>query len=137
MKVSYKTLEGEDIQPERIPQGTDFIAEVEVINPGTYGYYKDMALTQILPSGWEIINTRIADYSSAHEISKPDYRDIRDDRVNTFFDLGNKANRYTLVLNAAYLGKYYLPALKCEAMYDNSINALVPGRWVEVVKPGN
>ncbi len=137
MKVSYKTLEGKEIQPDKIPHGTDFIAEVEISNPGIYGYYKDIALTQILPSGWEIINTRIADYSSAHEISKPDYRDIRDDRVYSFFDLGNIANRYTLVLNAAYLGKYYLPAVKCEAMYDNSINALVPGRWVEVVKPGN
>ncbi len=137
MKVSYKTLEGNDIQPDRIPQGTDFIAEVVLINPGTYGYYKDMALTQILPSGWEIINTRIADYSSAHEVSKPDYRDIRDDRVNTFFDLGNKPKKFTLVLNAAYLGRYYLPAVKCEAMYDNSINAIVSGRWVEVVKPGN
>jgi hypothetical protein len=135
--VSYKTLDGKEIQPDRIPQGTDFIAEVEIINPGTYGYYRDMALTQILPSGWEIINTRIADYSSAHEVSKPDYLDIRDDRVNTFFDLGNLPKRFTIVLNAAYLGRYYLPAVKCEAMYDNSINALVPGRWVEVVKPGN
>jgi alpha-2-macroglobulin len=137
MKVSYKTLEGKEIQPDKISQGTDFIAEVEISNPGIYGYYKEMALTQILPSGWEIINTRIADVTSANEASKPDYRDIRDDRVNTFFGIGNQFKKFTIVLNAAYLGRYYLPAVKCEAMYDNSINALVPGRWVKVVKPGN
>jgi len=135
--VSYKTLEGKEIQPDKISQGTDFIAEVEISNPGIYGYYKEMALTQILPSGWEIINTRIADVTSANEASKPDYRDIRDDRVNTFFGIGNQFKKFTIVLNAAYLGRYYLPAVKCEAMYDNSINALVPGRWVKVVKPGN
>lgn len=136
MKVSYKTLDGSLLQPDRIPQGTDFIAEVEIINPGTYGFYSEMALTQILPSGWEIINTRLADYSSAHEVTKPDYIDIRDDRVYTFFGVGNKPQKFTIVLNASYLGKFYLPAVQCEAMYDNSINALVPGRWVEVVVPG-
>ena len=40
------------------------------------------------------------------------------------------------MLNAAYQGRFYLPAVSCEAMYDNSIFARVPGQWVEVVKPG-
>jgi hypothetical protein len=40
------------------------------------------------------------------------------------------------MLNAAYPGKYFLPGTYCEAMYDNTINAGVSGKWVEV-KTGN
>jgi len=39
------------------------------------------------------------------------------------------------LLNAAYAGEYYLPTVSCEAMYDNSISARKPGKWVKVVKP--
>jgi hypothetical protein len=38
------------------------------------------------------------------------------------------------MLNAAYAGKYYLPAVYCEAMYNKSISALQKGQWIEVVK---
>ena len=38
------------------------------------------------------------------------------------------------MLNAAYVGKYYLPAVKCEAMYETTIHANNKGRWVEVVR---
>jgi uncharacterized protein YfaS (alpha-2-macroglobulin family) len=136
LRVKYMTLGGDEIQPEKIPQGTDFIAEVEVANPGIYGNYSNLALTQIIPSGWEIINTRLADFTSLHETSKPDYLDIRDDRINTFFGQGNTSKKFAVMLNAAYTGKFYLPSVTCQAMYDNSIYARVPGRWVEVVKPG-
>ena len=67
--------------------------------------------------------------------SKSDYRDIRDDRVYTYFSLPEKKEyTYYVMLNAAYAGKYYLPATYCEAMYDHSTTALVKGQWVEVVK---
>ena len=96
-----------------------------------------MALSQIFPSGWEIINTRLADYTTVHEKSRPDYLDIRDDRVYTHFGIsGRKTNTYVVMLNAAYQGTFYLPAVSCEAMYDNSIYARTDGKWVEVVKPG-
>jgi len=40
---------------------------------------------------------------------------------------------YRIQLNAAYAGKYFLPAVACEAMYDNRIQASSPGKWVEVI----
>ena len=39
-------------------------------------------------------------------------------------------------LNAAYLGRYYLPSVSVEAMYDATINARVKGRWIQVVPAG-
>jgi len=42
-----------ETDPTKLEQGTDFIAEVTVINPGSLVKYDNMALTQIFPSGWE------------------------------------------------------------------------------------
>jgi uncharacterized protein YfaS (alpha-2-macroglobulin family) len=94
-----------------------------------------MALSQIFPSGWEIHNTRMDDFTSVHVADQPSYQDIRDDRVYTYFDIKRHGtNTFVLQLNAAYLGKYYLPAVYCEAMYDAGVIALVPGQWVSVIK---
>ena len=38
-------------------------------------------------------------------------------------------------LNAAYLGRYYLPGANIEAMYDAKQQARLKGQWVEVVSP--
>lgn len=43
---------------------------------------------------------------------------------------------FRIKLNATYAGKFYLPTVSTDAMYDNSIHARTPGKWVEVVKPG-
>jgi uncharacterized protein YfaS (alpha-2-macroglobulin family) len=68
---------------------------------------------------------------------KPRYQDIRDDRVYSYFNIRrNKRRTFRVLLNAAYQGKFYLPGVKCEAMYDNTIQSILPGKWVEVVGAG-
>ncbi len=137
MSISYLTLGGKVLNPVHLAQGTDFIAEVTIRNPGNRGYYEQMALTQIFPSGWEIINTRLNDNDGAIVSSPYTYRNIRDDRVLTYYNIRERETlTYQVLLNASYLGRYYLPATSNEAMYDNSISALLGGKWVEVVEQG-
>lgn len=133
MSVMYKDMKGENIDVSGIRQGQDFIAEVTVKNPGTLNKdYEELMLSQIFPSGWEIHNVRISGIDAGKN-SPMDYRDIRDDRVMTYFDLKSTAeHKYYVYLNAAYLGRYYLPTLSCDAMYDNNVHAHLPGQWVEV-----
>ncbi len=139
LKVVYKAMNGQVIDPSTLEQGTDFIAEVTVSHPGTRAIpYREMALDQIFPSGWEVINSRLDGFAYFKNTTRPEYQDFRDDRVYTFFDIyEKKTNIYRVQLNASYQGKFYLPATACEAMYDNSVYARVPGRWVEVVQPGS
>jgi len=135
ISVSYKSMKGEPIRPALLEQGTSFMAEVTVTNPGIRGNYQQLALSQIFPPGWEIINSRSSDLAlSTSAASAFDYQDVRDDRVYTFFDLKQAQTKsFRVMLMATYLGRFYLPTTTCEAMYDNSISARVPGRWVEVV----
>ncbi|HEU4555400.1 MAG TPA: MG2 domain-containing protein [Chitinophaga sp.] len=135
VQVKYSTRNGKPLDPASLHQGTDFMATVTIRNPGKRGYYEQMALSQIFPSGWEILNTRLLESDSAFSQSPFTYMDIRDDRVYTYFNLEeNKTHTYNVLLNAAYLGRYYLPATTCEAMYDNNIHDFAPGKWIEVVR---
>ncbi len=132
LEVIYKDMKGMVIQPDKLIQGTDFYAEVKITNPGTKGFLEEMTLNQIFPSGWEIHNTRL-DGTPTSNMAR--YQDIRDDRIYTYYDLTpNSSKMFVVQLNATYLGKFYLPTVYSEAMYDNLINARIPGRWVEVIK---
>lgn len=135
ISVIYKNKDGEVIDPSSLAQGTNLVAEVSVHNPGLRGEYKELALTQIIPSGWEILNTRLHDMDQYFAKDLPDYQDIRDDRVLTYFSLqANQRKTFKILLNATYGGKFYLPSINCEAMYDNTINARTAGQWVEVLR---
>ncbi|MCD6018648.1 MAG: hypothetical protein K0S53_1769 [Bacteroidetes bacterium] len=134
--VNYKTLNGNPIDVSNLEQGTDFMAEVTIKNPGVRGMYRNLALSQIFASGWEIRNQRL-DNITYVKGDVPTYQDIRDDRVYTYFDLGaGSVKTFKVLLNASYNGMYYLPGVNCEAMYDNSVSAHVSGKWVTVKKQG-
>ena len=134
VRVKYLDVDGIEIDPTRIEQGTDFMAEVSISHPGIRGDYKEMVLDQIFPSGWEIRNIRMDEIQTIKIKDKPRYEDIRDDRVYSFFDVSKyKKRTFRVLLNASYQGRFYLPSVKCGAMYDNTIESLIPGRWVEVV----
>lgn len=132
LTVNYLDADGKKIPVEKIKQGTEFQVEVTLKNTHKTMYYKELALNQIFPSGWEIHNLRMDEmnYQSAAT-----YQDFRDDRVLSYLDLApGKSKTIVVKLNASYLGKFYLPSIYAEAMYDAKISALLPGKWVEVVK---
>ena len=73
----------------------------------------------MFPSGWEIRNLRLDNMESSRVKSQPEYQDIRDDRVYTYFDLkAGETKTVEMLLNASYLGRFYLPPVGVEAMYD-------------------
>jgi len=133
MTVVYRNLNGAVINPDRIEQGTDFMAEIVVSNQGSQ-IIQNLALTHVFPPGWEILNSRMDEVASVHQADLPTYLDIRDDRANLYFDLlRGKSKTFRVLLNASYKGKFYLPGVNCEAMYDESIHARNAGKWIEVI----
>ena len=84
------------------------------------------------PSGWEIQNDRL--YSSSVKYpAGVTYQDFRDDRVYSFFNLSAGSSvTIDVKLIASYPGHFYLPAVSCTAMYDDTVSALVPGQWIDV-----
>ena len=134
LKISYADLSGKTIDVSELKQGTDFVAQIEVANTNQMNEYTDIALTYIIPSGWEIFNERmVGDGSGA--ANDYAYRDIRDDRVLTYFDLPRGSSKIVKVrLQATYIGSFVLPAVQCEAMYDTSAQAKTLAGRVKVAK---
>lgn len=131
--ISYQNREGQIINMNQINQGTEIIAQITIRNSSNERV-QNIALTQIIPSGFEIVNTRFTDFGSFSE-NKADHIDIRDDRTNFYFGLGAGESRtFRVLLNASYLGKYYLPGMQAEAMYDNTYAVRTKGQWIEIVE---
>lgn len=132
ISVDYFDMKNNSISADELAQGKDFVAEITVSNPGMRGDLKELALVQIVPSGWEIHNSRMDEYNS-NKSSFFTYQDVRDDRLYTYFDLkSNQSKTFRVQLNSSYLGKFYLPGVSVEAMYDNSIYARTKGKWIQV-----
>ena len=136
MTVSYTATGGGVVNPATLAQGTTFMAEVKITNTGNRGPLPNLALVQVFPPGWEIGNSRMSEATAAlTRASAFSYQDVRDDRLITYFDLGTgETKTFRALLTATYLGRFRMPPVQCEAMYDNTFNARVPGRWVRVVK---
>ena len=132
MDIRYANLNGTPLSVNDIIQGTDFMAITSISNISGTSDYTNLALTHIIPSGWEIYNERmvapetenaVAD-GSDQSVSKYSYQDIRDDRVLTYFNLRRGETKvFTVRLQATYAGNFILPAVQCEAMYDVNVQA--------------
>lgn len=136
MTVQYLDGAGKELDITQLTQSQDIISKITISHDKTRGNtYKNLALTQIIPSGWEIINERLTDVDNKFKSSISQYQDVRDDRVHTYFDLNSKESKtfYTR-MTATYQGNYYLPNQVCKAMYDESIQATVPGKLIQIKK---
>ena len=131
IKSQYLDGTGKALDVTNLRQGTEIIAKVNITNTSNSSI-NNVALAKIFPSGWEIVNTSFTELGGG-ATGKARYTDIRDDRVNFFFDLDrNETRTFTVKLNASYLGTYYLPGTQVEGMYDNSYYARNKGMWVKV-----
>jgi uncharacterized protein YfaS (alpha-2-macroglobulin family) len=133
LEAIYRDINGSIIDPAEIEQGTDFYVDVTVGNTGATGDLEQLALQQVVASGWQISNDKqLSDTQNQSELNYS-YRDLRDDRVLTFFNLpAGKSKSFRVKLNATYIGDFYLPGIVCVAMYDASIQSNTSGLRVKV-----
>jgi len=156
--IVYSDGEGKPVDVRKVPQGMDLVAQITVKNLSKRRL-DNLALTQMVPAGWEIRNDRLEDAPVNGErtqeenaygrfwwvptawrgntLRTAEYTDIRDDRLQRYFSLNaNEQIFFETRLNAAYLGRFYLPGTGIEAMYDAKMHARQKGLWVEVVTAG-
>lgn len=134
VKVRYLNASGQVIDVSQLERGTDFIAEVWVMNTSSESVY-DLMLTQPVPSGWEILPSISGSEDGNMALPRGvTYQDIRDDRVDTYMPRLSPSASVTIRvrLNASYGGDYTLPAIRCQAMYDNKVTGNTASGRVKV-----
>ncbi len=132
LEVAYQDLKGEPFAVERIAQGSDLQVKISVTNLGKVALH-NLALTHFVPTGCQIANPRL--FSEEPASGYYDYQDVRDERIYTYFSLdGGVKKTFTVVLNASFSGRFYLPGISVDSMYDPAYHANSTGRWVEIVR---
>lgn len=101
---------------------------------------ENVVITDILPAGFEIENSRITEVPGTEWIKDatyPKYIDIRDDRIHIFDDVqtySNQAQKYYYVVRAVSPGVYKMGPVGAEAMYNGAYHSYNGGGVVKVLK---
>jgi uncharacterized protein YfaS (alpha-2-macroglobulin family) len=140
LAVEWLDEDGMKMNPADVRQGQSFWGHFKVNKlPGYRSKIEEIALVQVLPSGWEIDNTRLSGearpgWMNRWSMGREEYLDIRDDRIMWFFDLPSYGNDFDFAvkINAVTAGEFILPPTLLEAMYNNNYRASKAGRMVIV-----
>jgi len=138
LDVSYQDGKGRQVDPVDLPLASDVTVTVNVRNLRK-STVDGLVLSLLAPGSWELVNTRaFAEEDEEEETASGgdgDYVDFRDDRIYTYFDLrGGQKRTFTFNATVTYDGTFYLPPVSVEAMYDPTINARVPGKWLDTTR---
>ncbi|MDC7996971.1 alpha-2-macroglobulin family protein [Gilvibacter sediminis] len=131
LRTQFLDKDGNKLDISDLRQGTEFKIQINVVN-SSIDHLRDLSLTQLIPSGWEIVNTSFTDAAQSN-LNPARYTDIRDDRVNYYFDLrAGKSMTFEMTVNASYLGRYYLAGTHVATMYSDNYYARLKGQWINV-----
>jgi len=85
------------------------------------GTIDNVVLTDMLPAGFEIENTRLTEMPDMKWIKNettPDYLDIRDDRINMFTSVNDSVQTFYYMVRAVSPGTYQQGPVMADAMYN-------------------
>ena len=130
LTVGY-TQAGKSVDVSQLDGGSNFTANVTLRN-GTSLPLRNLAIEQIMPSGWEILSNRFNESDAATDAVS--YQDIRDNRIYSYVnELGaGAAVSFSVKLCATYSGTFYLPPVSAYAMYDEKTRANTASQQVTV-----
>ena len=87
---------------------------------------ENVAITDMLPAGFEIENTRLTqlpDMQWIKEEDTPDYTDIRDDRILLFTTASRQRKTFYYMVRAVSPGVYQLGPVQADAMYNGAYHS--------------
>jgi uncharacterized protein YfaS (alpha-2-macroglobulin family) len=140
LNIDWYDEDGQVMDVRQVKQGESFYGRFKVTNSSVLPQIDEVALVQLLPSGWEIENTRLSGellptWMKRWNTGYEDYVDIRDDRIMWFFDVHyDMPLEFVVKVNAITKGTFELPGMRCEAMYDNSFLATKQSIKVKVIE---
>ena len=124
----------EAVAPGELEEGNDVTVTVTVTNH-LRRPVPEIPLSHLVPTGFEIRNERLD--GRRLEGAPFSYQDIRDDRVFTYLDLAPGESRtITVRVHAQFPGRFFLPPIQAEAMYDPRIQGSTKSEWIEIRAPG-
>ena len=98
---------------------------------------QNVAITDLLPAGFEIENPRTKDIPGMEWIKEaytPVALDVRDDRINLFVNLENMRQDYYYAVRAVSPGVFKMGPVSADAMYNGEYHSSNGGGLIKVVE---
>jgi len=139
---AYRTIGGGglDLSGSSHKLGDLVFVELEVKNT-RHERITNIALVDRFPAGWEIENPRLGrgvetNWVDGEELWALDYMNVRDDRLEVFGSLNaGESRKVVYALRAVTAGKFTIPPVEAEAMYDPRVWARAAGGTVVIGGP--
>ena len=100
----------------------------------------NVAITDLLPAGFEIENAHITELPQLdwlREAAQPEYKDIRDDRVNLIVTATPKISKYYYLCRAVSLGTFNVGSIGADAMYRGEYHSYSGAGQVNITRKTN
>lgn len=132
----YLSYDGKPLSYDQFQQGDLIVAEIAC--KATAENLDNVVIVDLLPAGFEIENPRLGSRAGVPWIKdvdyRPDYMDIRDDRIILFVHLPKqKEVKFYYAIRVVNVGDFVLPAISAEAMYDPAKASVSGGGRIRVI----
>lgn len=117
---------GHPIIPTAINQNDVLVVKLTVETVDYNATVENVAVTDLLPAGFEIENPRISavpDLDWIKDASPYDYMDIRDDRITFFCTATYEEKNFYYVVRAVSKGLYHMGPVSADAMYNGEYHS--------------
>lgn len=127
LEVTRSYLDAEGNVLTSVRQGD--VVTVRITARAHGGVVNDVAIVDMLPGGFEM---ELAVPVEGQDVPGTLRSDRREDRMILFTALGPDPSTFTYAVRAVNRGRYTLPAVQAEAMYDRSLRAHASGGRIAV-----
>jgi len=136
MKVrkTFYSRNGKVLTGNHFKQNDLIVVRLSIIGTSTTSI-ENVVISDILPAGFEIENPRISSVPGMNWIknkSYPVYQDIRDDRINLFVTVNNKARHYYYIVRAVTPGVFQMGPVGADAMYNGEYHSYHGGGVIRI-----
>ena len=125
VRRSYFDRTGKPISGNQFKQN-DLVVVKITLSPQQSGMIDNIAITDMLPAGFEIENTRLTDLPEMNWMkngAEPEYKDVRDDRINLFTFLHGESKVFYYMVRAVSPGIYQQGPVMADAMYNGNYHS--------------
>ncbi|MEM7588479.1 MAG: hypothetical protein AAF560_34140, partial [Acidobacteriota bacterium] len=138
---SYRDAAGDPLTPAQGVALGDLIYVELTLRNNSAERVSNIALVDRIPAGWEIENPRLGrggaiGWLDTNALWQVDHLDLRDDRIELFGHLERgETRRVVYAARAVTAGRFTVPPVEAEAMYDPRIWAREGMQRVEITGP--
>ena len=133
MEVDWLNAAGNPIPADArlaLAHGNDVRVRIRVMNRSDRPL-KNLVLEHPFAPGLVVENPRWS--AEDGSVTEQDYQDVRDERILTYFSLNKDEEKiFEVMFQAAWPGRYYMPALQVASMYDPGVYARLRGIPLEI-----